>query len=170
MNSDMNTEPIKKPYRGGMVHFILSNSYTIFLFAVVLGVILDMIIPINIFNSRMYQYAGIVLIMIGSILIYWAQSTSYHSKIEMIEGKLGKSVVRNFMEGPYKYSRNPTHIGLTLLSLGLAFLINSLFSVIFTIIASLITKFVFVKEEEDLLIEEYGQEYLDYKKKVKTWI
>src|ERR1035437_10201 len=166
MDTNINTVPLKKPYRDGMIHFILSNSYTIFLFAVVLGVIFDMIVPIDIFNTPIYQYGGLILIMIGSILVYWAQSSSYHSKVEMKKDK----TERNFAKGPYKYSRNPTHIGLTLLTLGLGFVINSLFSVIFIIITSLITKAIFLKKEEDLLEEEYGQVYTDYKKKVNSWL
>ena len=166
MDTNVNTIPLKKPYRNGMVHFILSNSYTVFLFAVVLGVIFDMIVPIDIFNTPIYQYGGLILIMIGSILVYWAQSSSYHSKVEMKKDK----TERNFAKGPYKYSRNPTHIGLTLLTLGLGFVINSLFSVIFIIITSLVTKAIFLKKEEDLLEEEYGQVYTDYKKKVNSWL
>ena len=166
MDTNINTIPLKKPYRDGMVHFILSNSYTVFLFAVVLGVIFDMIVPIDIFNTPIYQYGGLILIMIGSILVYWAQSSSYHSKVEMKKDK----TERNFAKGPYKYSRNPTHIGLTLLTLGLGFVINSLFSVIFIIITSLVTKAIFLKKEEDLLEEEYGQVYTDYKKKVNSWL
>jgi len=155
-----------KKYRAGMVHLILSHSYTVFFLAVIFGIILDMIFPIDIFNSPLYQYEGLVMILGGSILIYWAQSSSYHSKNEM----LVKKKTRNFAEGPYRYSRNPTHIGLSLLALGLAFMVNSLFSVILTLVASLITKIIFVKKEECLLEEEYGQLYLDYKKKVHTWV
>lgn len=148
-----------------MVHFILSHSYSVFLFAVVLGVIFDTFIPINIYQSQTYQYIGFVMIVLGSLLIYWAQSTSSKTKKEMEEG-----ASRDFARGPYKYSRNPTHIGLAVMTLGLGFLINSLFSVIFIIIAFLVTKSVFIKKEEGILEEKYGQTYCDYKKKVRTWL
>jgi protein-S-isoprenylcysteine O-methyltransferase Ste14 len=106
------------------------------------------------------------MILLGSMLIYWAQSTSSSTKNEMEK----EGVVRDFARGPYKYSRNPTHIGLAIMTLGLGLLINSLFSVVLTVIASLITKFIFVKEEELLLEKKYGQTYCDYKKKVNTWV
>lgn len=150
----------------GMVHFILSHSYSVFLFAVVLGVIIDIIIPITAFATIGYQYAGLGMIFLGSMLIYWAQSTSGRTKTDLDE----KGEVRNFACGPYKYSRNPTHIGLTVMTLGLGFIIQSLFSVILIIIAALITKFIFVKKEEEILEKKYGQSYCDYKKKVRTWV
>ncbi len=169
MASDINPQPIEQkeqPYRDGMVHFILSHSYIVFLFAVVFGLILDVIIPFDIFGGYVYQYVGASMIILGSFLIYWAQSTSKSTKKKM--EKEGEP--RNFARGPYKYSRNPTHIGLGAMTLGLAFILNSLFGVILVVIASLITKFVFVKEEEALLEEKYGQTYRDYKKQVRTWL
>jgi protein-S-isoprenylcysteine O-methyltransferase Ste14 len=54
--------------------------------------------------------------------------------------------------------------------IGLGFLMNSLFVIFFVTIASFVTKFVFLKKEEDLLEEKYGQTYRDYKNKIKTWV
>ncbi len=165
MDKDVKNETKEKLYEDGMIHLILSHSYTVFLFAVVLGVIFDIIFPIEFFEGYLYQYIGFIMIILGSGLIYWAQSTSSSTRREMDK----KKTERQFDCGPYKYSRNPTSIGLTIMTLGLAFLINSLFSVIFVIIASFI-KIIFIKKEEDILEKKYGQAYCDYKKKVKTWI
>ncbi len=152
-------------FKDGMVHYILSHSYIVFFMAVIVGVILDIIFPIDIFRGQLYQYVGLVMILLGTCLIYWAQSTASHTKKEMEE-----KGERDFARGPYKYSRNPTHIGLTIMILGLGFLLNSLFSVVLIIIASLLTKAIFLKEEESLLEEKYGQIYRDYKKKVRSWL
>lgn len=150
----------------GMVHIILSHSYTVFMLAVVFGLILDVVTRVYIFNNPLYQYIGLVCIVLGSAIIYWAQSTSNYTKEEMEKGHSA----RNFERGPYKFSRNPTHIGLSVMTLGLALILNSIFSVILTIIASIITKRIFLRKEEHLLEEKYGTPYLDYKKKVGTWI
>lgn len=166
MDQEVKIEAKEESFRDGIVHLILSHSYTVFLMAVILGVILDVFIPTNIFNNYIYQYIGFIMIILGSILIYWAQTTSNCTKEEL--EKMGK--VREFARGPYKYSRNPTHIGLSLMTLGLGFLINSVFSVVLVLIASLITKFIFVKKEEILLEQKYGEDYCNYKKKVCTWI
>ncbi len=157
----------KESGREGMVHIILSHSYTMFFFAVILGLVFDIVIPISIFADYIYQQIGAILILLGSILIYWAQHASSCSKEKMAQEESSK---RNFACGPYKYSRNPTHIGLTIMTLGLAFVLNSLFSIILVVIASLITKFIFLKKEEILLEKKYGQDYLDYKKKVSAWL
>jgi protein-S-isoprenylcysteine O-methyltransferase Ste14 len=166
MESDILNETKDTPQSTGMVHFILSHSYTVFLFAVVLGVVLDVFIPMDIFEHYLYQPIGFGMIVLGSILIYWAQSTSRKTNKEMQR----ENTPRDFERGPYKYSRNPTHIGLSIMTLGLGFLLQSVFSIAFIAVASLVTKFIFLKKEERLLEEKYGQAYLDYKKKVRTWV
>ncbi len=159
----LNIEVEKK---GPGVHFLLSHSYLVFLFSVILGVVFDMFIPANLFLKNSYQNIGVLLIFLGSIIVYWAQSTSGKYKEDSPKYK-NKSF---FYRGPYKYSRNPTHFGLFIMTLGLALIINSLFSVIFTIMAYVLTKIFFVKKQERILERKYGEEYLDYKKKVKNWI
>ncbi len=168
MSEDLKIEnPDNLNLRDGVVHLVLSHSYTVFLLAVILGIIFDILIPTSFFGSYLYQYIGFILIVLGSLLIYWAQKTTNCTKKEELEG--GK-IIRDFARGPYKYSRNPTHIGLTATALGLGLAINSVFSVIFILIAFFITKIIFIKKEEALLEKRYGEDYCNYKKKVCTWI
>lgn len=145
------------------VHFLLSHSYLVFLASVILGVVFDIIIPSDIFKGDYYQQVGLICIFLGSIIIFWAQRTSGSYK----DSSLSDSF---FYRGPYKFSRHPTHFGLFIMTLGLAFIINSLFSVIFTIVAHFLTKFFFVKKQEEILERKYGETYLKYKRRVKNWI
>jgi protein-S-isoprenylcysteine O-methyltransferase Ste14 len=148
------------------VHFVLLHSYLMFLIAVILGVFLGMVFKMKIFSNEIYQYVGFAMLVISSLIIYWAQSTSSNYQ-ERVHKKAGRS---HFEFGPYRYMRSPTHFGLFILTLGFSLIINSLFSVIFTIIAYSITKFFFLKKEEKILENKYGEVYRDYKKKVKNWI
>jgi protein-S-isoprenylcysteine O-methyltransferase Ste14 len=152
--------------RGGMVHFILLHSYMVFLFAVVLGALFDTFLKKPLFSDDVYPNLGFCMIIIGSVLIYWAQKTSSNSR-KKTQKDNSKAY---FASGPYRYLRSPTHLGLFIMTLGLGFLINSFFSVVFTIIAYFITKWVFLKKEEKVLERKYGQVYRDYKKKVRNWI
>lgn len=149
-----------------MIHFSLSFSYTTFLFAVILGVIFDMIFPLQMLVEEYYKYIGVILIFIGSVLAYWAQTTSRRSKNYEVKERN----VSDFLRGPYKYIRTPTHFGIFVMTLGLALAISSPFSIIFTIIAHAISKLIFIRKEESLLEKKYGQVFVDYKKKVKNWI
>ncbi len=148
------------------VHYVLLYSYMMFLFAVILGVILDTFLKEKMFSNDIYSKIGFLMLMIGPIVIFWAQKTSSNYK----EKAKKKEAENPFGLGPYRYSRNPTHFGLFLMTLGFGLIINSLFSVMLTFIAHIITKLFFVKEGEILLEKKYGKVYTDYKKKVKNWL
>lgn len=162
---DENIETPLGQEKGGMIHFVLSHSYSVFLVAVVLGLIFDILFPFDFFGNPIFKYVGLALIILGSILIYWSQWSSAHTAKEQ-----SANSNRNFAHGPYKYSRNPTHIGISIMTLGLGFVINSIFSIIFIVLASIITKSIFLKKEEKLLEKKYGEVYRTYKEKVGKWL
>ncbi|MFA6355051.1 MAG: methyltransferase [Candidatus Paceibacterota bacterium] len=162
-NEELNKE---KKHISGVVHVLLSYSYVIFFLAVVFGVIFDIIFPIRILNGIIYEYIGIGFIIIGSILIYWAQATSRAtSKTIPTERD-----INFFLQGPYKYTRNPTNLGLTLTVFGLGLLINSFFTVVFMLITYIISKVIFIKKQDTILGERYGNVFQDYRKKVRDWL
>lgn len=165
MNSESNTMNKKEDLNNVLVHMVLSHSYTTFLLAIFLGVIFDIYFPISIFNHKAFQYLGVVMILFGTCIVYLAQ----HASACFSKNKKEKSAL-DFTFGPYKYTRNPTHLGLTIMSLGFALVINSLFSLIFLIVAALISKFVFVRKQEQALEDKYGESYREYKKIVSTWV
>ncbi len=160
------TEKKSNIHRNGMIHFILVHSYLVFLLAIILGVFLDSFIKKHIFSNGIYQYIGFLLLVIGSIIIYWAQSSSSNYQ----EKKVKNEKRSKFEFGPYKFLRSPTHFGLFIMTLGFSLIIGSLFGIVLILIAYLITKLLFLRKEEKLLENKYGEVYTDYKKKVKNWI
>jgi len=151
---------------GGTVHSVLLHSYLIFLFAVIIGALLDPILKIRLFSHEAYQITGLILLLISSMLIYWAQKTSYNYK----DRKHKDESKSPFEFGPYRYLRSPTHFGLFMMAIGFSLIINSFFGVVLSILAQVITKLSFLKKEEKILEEKYGQVYRDYKKKVKNFL
>jgi protein-S-isoprenylcysteine O-methyltransferase Ste14 len=158
-----NDKNSNKDLNQGRVHFVLFKSYTMYLFGVVLGVVFDLIIPFDIFSNKFFNYLGLILIILGSLLAYWAQKSSRVLEKDE-EGQI------KFDSGPYKYLRSPTHFGLFVMTLGLALVINSLFSILFTLIAQVISHFFFIKKQQTILEKKYGDNYANYKNKIKNRI
>lgn len=73
-------------------------------------------------------------------------------------------------QGPYKYSRNPIYISMTIILIGSAMLYNSLSVFIIPILFMIIVKKIWIDYEESKLKKIFGQEYLNYQKKVGRWI
>ncbi len=145
---------------GKEVHHILAHSYLVYFLMLILGVFLDLIFKIQIFTAPQVLYIGIALLILASALIVWAQSTSRN----LTKGNVTKEA---FLHGPYCYTRTPTHWGLFILVLGFAIVTNAFFVMLMTFISFFITKFIFLKKQEEALAEKYGAPYLEYKKKVK---
>ena len=74
------------------------------------------------------------------------------------------------LEGSFRFSRHPMYLGMVIGLLGVAVLLGSLI-VFLALIAFLLTMhIIFIPFEEKALEETFGQEYLDYKKRVRCWL
>ncbi len=72
--------------------------------------------------------------------------------------------------GLYKITRNPMYVGLLVILFGYAIWLGSLTPfLILPVFYWLITSMQ-IKPEERILEKKFGQEYLDYKNKVKRWL
>lgn len=142
------------------VHRVLAQSYLFFFFCFLAGIYFNIIFNFRIFKSSWVAPLGFVFLLLATILIVWAQRTSQNLK----KGDISKE---NFSQGPYGYTRTPTHLGLFFLMLGLGMIINSFFIILFAFISFLFEKIIFLNKQEKILAEKYGAPYLEYKKSVK---
>ena len=72
--------------------------------------------------------------------------------------------------GPYRITRNPMYLQMVLICIGLAILLMNWWILIFTpLVAWLLHRFAILPEEA-YLEQKFGEEYLDYKKRVRRWI
>lgn len=142
------------------VHKILAHSYSVYLGALLLGVLLDFLFPKKLFLDSLMVQVGTVFLGFATALIFWAQHTSRNLEIANLTKE-------SFCRGPYRCTRTPTHWGLFFLMIGFGIVSNNMFVVGLSCVAFLITKFVFIKQQEDALVEKYGTPYIEYKKSVK---
>jgi protein-S-isoprenylcysteine O-methyltransferase Ste14 len=72
--------------------------------------------------------------------------------------------------GPFKISRNPMYLGMTILLIGIGFVLGSVISFTGFVLFLVAMEVAFIPQEEINLQEKFGEEYLAYKKKVRRWI
>ncbi len=72
--------------------------------------------------------------------------------------------------GPFRFSRNPAYVAAGLLQAVLGLLFNNVWVLLTIIPAMIVIHYVVVLREEAYLEEKFGQEYLDYKARVRRWI
>jgi len=72
--------------------------------------------------------------------------------------------------GPYRFSRNPMYVAMTLLVLGLGIAVNDLWVSLFAPVALLAVHFIAVLPEERYLAEKFGESYRGYVARVRRYL
>lgn len=132
-----------------------------------LAIGLHFILPIRRIIYTPYTYLGLVFILLGAALNLWAVRILNVSKTTIdFHGIPNKLVIA----GPFRFSRNPIYLSGVILSLGIAILLGSLVTFIFTIVLILILDRFYIPSEEVELNKMFGNRYHEYKQKVRKWI
>jgi protein-S-isoprenylcysteine O-methyltransferase Ste14 len=109
-------------------------------------------------------------IMVGMFLVIWANyALLYIGKIGLRDREPMQSPSNLVLVGPYRFTRNPIYLGCLLMLLGLVIVWSSIVTLFFLILVYIVFRYIFIKREEIILEEEFGDEYRDFKKCVKRW-
>ena len=81
-----------------------------------------------------------------------------------------KPAVSLVTDGPYRYTRNPGYLALTLLYVGIAILLGSMWALVLVVPVLIVMNHEVVSKEEKHLEIQFGEAYLDYKSRVRRWI
>ena len=80
-----------------------------------------------------------------------------------------KPVSSLVQHGPFRYSRNPGYLSLTIYA-GIAILRNALWAILLLPLLLLVTQRELIEREERYLQRTFGEEYLAYKRRVRRWV
>ena len=74
------------------------------------------------------------------------------------------------LKGPYRFTRNPMYLGLTLFEVGLGLALNNLWISLFAAPALLAVHFIAVRPEETYLSKKFGESYKTYLAQVRRYL
>ncbi len=114
-----------------------------------------------------YTYLGLPLIALGLALDVWASSIFRKRETSF---RLHGETTSLVTSGPFRFSRNPIYLGMLIVLLGMAIFLGSLIAFLYPILFLALFNFVLLPQEERMMEETFGQEYLDYKKEVRRWL
>ena len=81
-----------------------------------------------------------------------------------------RPTTRLVTEGPYRLTRNPLYLSVTLVYGGIAVLANALWAILLLPIVLTVMRYGVIEREERYLERKFGGEYLKYKARVRRWI
>lgn len=83
---------------------------------------------------------------------------------------LRKPTSRLVTSGPYRLTRNPGYLSLTILSAGLAVALDAAWAIIAVAIAAFVVDRTVVRREEEYLRNLFGAQYEEYVKATRRWL
>ena len=139
----------------------------IFLGGLILGGLLGWFFQGSFLPNYFSIVAGIVLILAGLAIVLTAISQMRRAKTNVEPWKPTTAILDT---GIYGISRNPIYIAMVLVYAGIAFLFNSFWFLPPLILVLLIIHFGVILREEKYLAGKFGDDYLNYKNRVRRWL
>ena len=115
----------------------------------------------------MGQPVGWPLFALAFLIAIWVVRTFSRAGEDIRIEKPTNALVCN---GPFRFSRNPMYVGLTLAYLSISLVLNTVWPLVFLPVALLLMHYGVIKREEAYLEELFGQEYRLYRARVRSWL
>jgi protein-S-isoprenylcysteine O-methyltransferase Ste14 len=139
----------------------------IYLAAILVGVVLDLLQPLRWLPAGAAASLGIPLVLVA-IALFVASTRRFKVAGTPVPGNRAATAI--VQSGPYRLSRNPIYLAFSILVLGLACWLNSLWLLATLAAAVSLMAFVVIPREEHYLERRFGAEYLGYKARVRRWL
>ncbi len=138
----------------------------LYLASILIGVALQLIWPLPLLSTAGTPLGiGVILL---ALLLFWVSVREFRAAGTSVRGNQPTNAIVS--SGPYRFSRNPIYVSFSLLQLGIALWVHSLW-VVLTLLGSLtLMTLVVIAREERYLERKFGALYLDYKASVRRWL
>ncbi len=134
--------------------------------ALVLIVILDLVVPVPFLPLAVSLVVGIPLLVAGLGLFGWAQATLLRGGENPAPHKSTGHLITG---GAFGVSRNPIYTGGTIALVGLAVLLDTATGIAVAVILGVLA-YTVARAEERYLEGKFGEEYREYRSRVRAWV
>lgn len=135
--------------------------------ALLIGLGIEQLLPLVSLPTTWRAGLAVVLIALSVLLV--APAVMRFRKADT-PFDVRKPATTLITDGPYRYSRNPGYVALTLLYLGLGVLFSSGWVCVLVVPTVVIINVAVVRKEEQHLESRFGEDYLRYKSTVRRWL
>jgi protein-S-isoprenylcysteine O-methyltransferase Ste14 len=111
--------------------------------------------------------AGVALFSAGALIAGSALTIFHRVHTTTVPGQSSKRLVE---WGPYRFTRNPMYVGLSLAYLGEAALMRQLWPVPLLVLVIIYLQSTVIPLEESRLREVFGEDYAEYCGRVRRWL
>ena len=132
-----------------------------------IGVLIHRFHPAPLMSREIAVALGIPLVLLGTALVAFAMILFFRARTRPTPIQPTTKIVET---GPYRFTRNPMYVGMTLLYLGVTLWVDTFWPLLFLpLVLFMVQRFVIAREER-YLEAKFGESYRGYKARVRRWI
>ena len=140
----------------------------VFVLVYLIGAGAEHVWPMRVMEEVPYLgVVGGVVLGIGAAIAGWGLVTFWKAKTTTVPGETSSQMVT---WGPYRFTRNPMYVGLTIAYLGEALVLRQLWPVVLLPLVVAYVNWIVVPLEESKLREAFGEQYDQYRARVRRWV
>ena len=111
--------------------------------------------------------AGVALFLVGAVIAGWGLWVFRKARTTTVPGERSARLVT---WGPYRFTRNPMYVGLTLAYIGEAGILQQIWPLVLLPLVFAYVNWVVIPLEESRLGQVFGPAYEQYRARVRRWI
>lgn len=113
------------------------------------------------------RWAGLALIAAGVALDLWSLGLFTRQRTSALPFRPASAFVAR---GPYRFTRNPMYLGMTLMLAGVGLALGRTWIVLAAALAAAILDRYAIRREERYLERRFGETYFVYRRRVRRWL
>jgi protein-S-isoprenylcysteine O-methyltransferase Ste14 len=146
---------------------IIVNPFIIIIASIVIAVLLQLLLPLPFLPPMTARIAGVALMVINVVFGVPALKKMFSAKTSPNPNQPTTALISS---GPYRFTRNPMYIGLTLFYTGVVTFFQLLWGILMLPLVVILLTTLVIRPEEQYLERKFGGEYITYKERVRRWI
>jgi protein-S-isoprenylcysteine O-methyltransferase Ste14 len=146
---------------------VVARPPLLYLGAFVLVLILSWFWPMPIVGRLIALWPGIALIALGVGTARWGRRTMQAAGTNINPALPAKTIVT---AGPFRFTRNPLYLSLTLIYLGLTLAFDTGWGIVVLVPLAVTVHRGVVLREERYLEKKFGESYRQYRSKVRRYL
>jgi protein-S-isoprenylcysteine O-methyltransferase Ste14 len=112
-------------------------------------------------------FVGGLALLAGLTLMAWGIATFISSRTPIVPTRPARVLVE---QGPYRFTRNPIYLGMTVAYCGLAALFNLVWPLLVLPGVVVLVLVMVIRREERHLLATFGDDYRQYRRRVRRWV
>ena len=131
------------------------------------GLLLQLVWPLSIFEPHPPKWIGGSVALLSAVLAKWGDHTMRRAGTNI---KPTEPTITIVQDGPFRFSRNPLYISLTLFYVGVALIFNAVIPILVLPLLLVVVHLGIIRREERYLEAKFGDQYRQYRARVRRWI